>query len=122
RIQAPETRDSLRSIRASAGARSRHVGPGRPSPCGRLPASADRPRLSCAQRKAMTTTNHDQSARNDVPAVEPGKTEAPKAATAQAPGLPEDMLIVLPVRNMVLFPGVMLPVAIKREKTVAGAQ
>jgi ATP-dependent Lon protease len=68
------------------------------------------------------TTNHDQSARNDVPAVETGKTEATKAATAQAPGLPEDMLIVLPVRNMVLFPGVMLPVAIKREKTVAGAQ
>ena len=40
----------------------------------------------------------------------------------EAPGLPEDMLIVLPVRNMVLFPGVVLPVAIKREQTVAGAQ
>jgi ATP-dependent Lon protease len=39
-----------------------------------------------------------------------------------APGLPEDMLIILPVRNMVVFPGVVLPVAIKREKTVAGAQ
>jgi ATP-dependent Lon protease len=32
------------------------------------------------------------------------------------------MLIILPVRNLVLFPGVMLPVAIKREKTVAGAE
>jgi ATP-dependent Lon protease len=32
------------------------------------------------------------------------------------------MLIVLPVRNMVLYPGVILPVAIKRDKTVAGAQ
>jgi ATP-dependent Lon protease len=41
---------------------------------------------------------------------------------ADAPSLPEDMLIVLPVRNLVLFPGVILPVAIKREKTVAGAQ
>ncbi|HQR25032.1 MAG TPA: LON peptidase substrate-binding domain-containing protein, partial [Steroidobacteraceae bacterium] len=38
------------------------------------------------------------------------------------PGLPEDMLIVLPVRNLVLFPGVVLPVAVKRDKTVAGAQ
>ncbi len=38
------------------------------------------------------------------------------------PGLPDDMLIILPVRNMVLFPGVVLPVSIKREKTVAGAQ
>jgi ATP-dependent Lon protease len=34
----------------------------------------------------------------------------------------EDVLIVLPVRNMVLFPGVVAPVAINREKTVAGAQ
>jgi ATP-dependent Lon protease len=39
-----------------------------------------------------------------------------------APSLPEDMLIILPVRNVVLFPGVIMPVAIKREKTVAGAQ
>nr|MCU0564041.1 LON peptidase substrate-binding domain-containing protein [Desulfobacterales bacterium] len=49
-------------------------------------------------------------------------TTAPAEATAQAPGLPDDMLIILPVRNMVMFPGVVLPVAIKREKTVAGAQ
>src|SRR5512145_1241766 len=47
---------------------------------------------------------------------------AGSASAAQPPGLPEDMLIVLPVRNLVLFPGVILPVAIKREKTVAGAQ
>jgi ATP-dependent Lon protease len=40
----------------------------------------------------------------------------------EAPSLPEDMLIILPVRNMVLFPGVVLPVAIKRDQTVAGAQ
>jgi len=32
------------------------------------------------------------------------------------------MLIVLPVRNLVMFPGVILPVAMKRPKTVAGAQ
>jgi len=42
--------------------------------------------------------------------------------SADAPRLPEDMLIILPVRNLVLFPGVMLPVAVKREKTVAGAE
>ncbi len=44
------------------------------------------------------------------------------AEPAEEAGLPEDMLIILPVRNMVMFPGVVLPVAIKREKTVAGAQ
>ena len=46
----------------------------------------------------------------------------PAGEPPKAPGLPEDMLIILPVRNMVMFPGVVLPVAIKREKTVAGAQ
>ena len=46
-------------------------------------------------------------------------TDAP-AEARQAPTLPPDMLIILPVRNMVLFPGVVMPVAIKREKTVAG--
>ena len=34
----------------------------------------------------------------------------------------EDVLIVLPVRNTVLFPQVVLPIAITRERTVAGAQ
>jgi ATP-dependent Lon protease len=47
---------------------------------------------------------------------------SPGGEQAKAPGLPEDMLIILPVRNLVMFPGVVLPVAIKREKTVAGAQ
>jgi len=54
---------------------------------------------------------------NDTPA-----TSLPEPERKAAPGLPDDMLIVLPVRNMVLYPGVILPVAIKREKTVAGAQ
>jgi len=34
----------------------------------------------------------------------------------------DDMLIVLPVRNLVLFPGTVLPVAINRERSLAGAQ
>ena len=55
---------------------------------------------------------------NDKPTPAP---DAP-AEARQAPTLPPDMLIILPVRNMVLFPGVVMPVAIKREKTVAGAQ
>jgi len=53
---------------------------------------------------------------NDTPATR--ETDEP----VTAPSLPEDMLIVLPVRNLVMFPGVILPVAMKRPKTVAGAQ
>jgi ATP-dependent Lon protease len=36
--------------------------------------------------------------------------------------LPEDALIILPVRNLVLFPGVVLPITIGREKSRAAAQ
>jgi ATP-dependent Lon protease len=34
----------------------------------------------------------------------------------------EDVLIILPVRNLVLFPGVVAPVALGRDRSVAGAQ
>jgi len=34
----------------------------------------------------------------------------------------DDMLIILPVRNLVLFPGTVLPVTINRERSLAGAQ
>ncbi len=37
-------------------------------------------------------------------------------------GAPEDVLIILPVRNLVLFPGVVLPVSIGRDKSLAAAQ
>ena len=45
------------------------------------------------------------------------------AAVVEAqPSPPEDVLIILPVRNTVLFPQVVLPIAISRERAVAGAQ
>jgi len=43
-----------------------------------------------------------------------------EAAPASSAG--EDVLIILPVRNMVLFPGAVAPVVMNREKTVAGAR
>src|SRR6202035_1026620 len=36
--------------------------------------------------------------------------------------LPEDVLIVLPVRDLVLFPGVVLPIAIHGKRALAAAQ
>ncbi len=39
-----------------------------------------------------------------------------------AAAAPEDVLIILPVRNVVLFPGVVLPISIGRDKSVAAAQ
>src|SRR5262249_10585520 len=41
---------------------------------------------------------------------------------AAAVQLPDDSLIIIPVRNMVLFPGVITPVTISRPKSIAAAQ
>lgn len=38
------------------------------------------------------------------------------------PALPDDALIIIPVRGMVLFPGVVLPLTIGRERSIAAAK
>ena len=43
-------------------------------------------------------------------------------AGGEHPALPDDALILVPVRNMVLFPGIVLPVTIGRELSVVAAQ
>jgi ATP-dependent Lon protease len=45
-----------------------------------------------------------------------GRGEAP------LPPLPPDALIIVPVRNTVLFPGLMLPITIGRQRSIAAAQ
>ena len=41
---------------------------------------------------------------------------------AESVPIPADALIILPVRNMVLFPGVVMPITIGRPKSIAAAQ
>jgi ATP-dependent Lon protease len=38
------------------------------------------------------------------------------------PAIPEDVLIIIPVRNMVMFPGVVLPIMLGREVSIAAAK
>jgi ATP-dependent Lon protease len=53
----------------------------------------------------------------------PGGNETEQSATeTPAREISDDVLIILPVRNLVLFPGIVLPVGINREMTIAGAQ
>jgi ATP-dependent Lon protease len=52
----------------------------------------------------------------------PPPTESVPAATAEIGPLPEDSIVILPVRNMVLFPGIVVPIAIGRERSIAAAQ
>src|SRR3954462_7210122 len=44
------------------------------------------------------------------------------AARADASSLPPDVLPLVPVRNLVLFPGTVLPLTIGRPRSIAGAQ
>ena len=57
----------------------------------------------------------------EVPQVTAADGAAHTTATAPPP-LPEDVLIIVPMRNLVLFPGQIVPVAVGRERSVAAAQ
>lgn len=61
----------------------------------------------------------------DNPSAGTGRMSDPateQTKTSTHPPLPEGAMIVLPVRNMVLFPGVVLPVAVGRKQSIAAAQ
>ncbi len=69
----------------------------------------------------------EQERRYDPPSRNNGSVPMIKADAAQAPArqqrtLPADALILIPVRNMVLFPGLVVPINIGRERTIAAAQ
>lgn len=59
----------------------------------------------------------DAPTRTDPPAAPPEP-----AAIAAHPPLPADAIIIVPVRNFVLFPDVVMPLAISRPVSVAAAQ
>jgi ATP-dependent Lon protease len=48
--------------------------------------------------------------------------EGPAVGGTVLPALPPDALIVVPVRNTVLFPGLVLPITLGRPKSIAAAQ
>jgi ATP-dependent Lon protease len=56
----------------------------------------------------------------------PVRVSTPASAASQADSvklaLPQDALIIMPVRNTVLFPGMVLPIAVARERSRAAAQ
>ena len=57
--------------------------------------------------------------------LDPQSENAERAAGGEqdAPAtLPEDVLIIVPMRNMVLFPGVVVPITLGREQSIAAAQ
>ena len=57
----------------------------------------------------------------DMQTLAPSDERTGRAPTSMPP-LPPDALIILPVREMVMFPGVMLPITIGRPRSLAAAQ
>jgi ATP-dependent Lon protease len=49
-------------------------------------------------------------------------TEIERPTSEPTPKISDDMLILIPVRNLVLFPGTVVPVAVNRERSLAAAQ
>ena len=62
---------------------------------------------------------------NDPPAAlpsDPGSSAASPQGQGPLPPLPDNALVIIPVRNMVLFPGMIVPIAVGRESSIAAAQ
>src|SRR5688500_17873774 len=57
----------------------------------------------------------NDSTRNDTAPAE-------QASLEPVPTITDDMLVIVPVRNLVLFPGTVVPVAINRDRSLAAAQ
>jgi ATP-dependent Lon protease len=68
----------------------------------------------------MPDQSHRADAAEPVLARPDQKPEA-SSRSSEAP-LPEDVLCIVPVRNVVLFPGMVMPLALGRAKSIAAAQ
>ncbi len=62
--------------------------------------------------------NELQGSTGDSPVTDEGRDSGKSTASK----LPDDVLLIIPVRNMVLFPGVVLPVSVGRKGSIAAAQ
>ena len=68
----------------------------------------------------MPLEDHNLRSAESAPgAPPPGAIET---ALAGIQALPEDTLIMIPTRNLVLFPGTVLPITLGRQRTIAAAQ
>src|SRR2546423_5899496 len=68
-----------------------------------------------------TDTKHPLSAESRTPADTTDHGSDSRSAAISRP-LPDDALIILPVRNVVMFPGAVFPLTVGREASRAAAQ
>nr|MBA3732215.1 LON peptidase substrate-binding domain-containing protein [Gammaproteobacteria bacterium] len=64
--------------------------------------------------------------RNDAPQhqqpVDPKPRDTAVDEATQARAIPDDAMPIIPVRGLVLFPGVILPISLSRDISIAAAQ
>ena len=53
---------------------------------------------------------------------QPSEPPAPASTAGEAPKLPADAIVIVPVRNTILFPGVVMPLAVGRARSIAAVQ
>jgi ATP-dependent Lon protease len=77
----------------------------------------------------MTPTMTEETSTNPAPVSAEGRTSngapanhAPVRGEAFTRPLPDDALIILPVRNVVMFPGAVFPITVGRDRSRAAAQ
>jgi ATP-dependent Lon protease len=70
----------------------------------------------------MTQEKITRESKSPAPAAQLGSEGKQGHAQEEVRDLPEGALVVIPVRNMVLFPGVLVPISIGRESSIAAAQ
>src|SRR5258707_1429249 len=80
--------------------------------------------MSSAASPCMDASGCDCQKRREV-AMSPNSEQPASVSTGAQPEsvpIPSDALIIVPVRNTVLFPGVVAPITIARAKSIAAAQ
>ena len=72
--------------------------------------------------ETQTTHSTPRSAEGRTLAAEAASTEAPAHPDVPARPMPEDALIIVPVRNVVMFPGAVFPLTVGRDRSRVAAQ
>ena len=67
-------------------------------------------------------THIPAQAESNMPASAVEVDSAPESGARKSRPLPNDAMIIVPVRNMVLFPGAVVPLTIGRKRSIAAAQ
>src|SRR5260370_22390290 len=106
-------------MRGFTGSNSRKAGSNAASCCppGVMSSAASQcmDALGCACQKRREVAMSPNS-------EEPASVSSPAGAQTDSVPIPNDALIIVPVRNTVLFPGVVAPITISRPKAIAAAQ